>query len=107
MPTSGATPPANWRCAGSIMSLSRTTTRELSIFAATPRDGGWKRSSQNPARTSIGSFREILLAVRFFLGVDGGQSSVTAVIGDERRRVLGAGRGGPCREIGNIAEAIS
>jgi N-acetylglucosamine kinase-like BadF-type ATPase len=42
-----------------------------------------------------------------FLGVDGGQSSVTAVIGDERGRVLGTGRAGPCPEIGNIAEAIS
>jgi N-acetylglucosamine kinase-like BadF-type ATPase len=47
------------------------------------------------------------LAVRSFLGVDGGQSSVTAVIGDERGRVLGTGRAGPCREIGNIARAIS
>jgi N-acetylglucosamine kinase-like BadF-type ATPase len=45
--------------------------------------------------------------VRLFLGVDGGQSSVTAVIGDERGRVLGSGRAGPCREIANIAEAIS
>jgi N-acetylglucosamine kinase-like BadF-type ATPase len=45
--------------------------------------------------------------VRLFLGVDGGQSSVTAVIGDERGRVLGTGRAGPCREIANIAEAIS
>ncbi|HEY6344170.1 MAG TPA: BadF/BadG/BcrA/BcrD ATPase family protein [Bryobacteraceae bacterium] len=45
--------------------------------------------------------------MRFFLGVDGGQTSVTAVIGDERGRVLGTGRAGPCREIANIAEAIS
>jgi N-acetylglucosamine kinase-like BadF-type ATPase len=45
--------------------------------------------------------------VRLFLGADGGQSSVTAVIGNERGRVLGTGRAGPCREIANIAEAIS
>ena len=33
--------------------------------------------------------------MRLFLGVDGGQSSTTALIGDENRRVLGTGRGGP------------
>jgi N-acetylglucosamine kinase-like BadF-type ATPase len=37
---------------------------------------------------------------RLFLGVDGGQSSTTALIGDETGRVLGAGRGGPCNHIG-------
>ena len=31
-----------------------------------------------------------------FLGVDGGQSSTTALIGDETGRVLGEGVGGPC-----------
>ena len=34
--------------------------------------------------------------MRLFLGVDGGQSSTTALIGDETGRVLGAGKGGPC-----------
>ncbi len=34
-----------------------------------------------------------------FLGVDGGQSSTTAVIGDESGRVLGLGRGGPCNHV--------
>jgi N-acetylglucosamine kinase-like BadF-type ATPase len=34
--------------------------------------------------------------MRLFLGVDGGQSGTTAVIGDEAGHVLGAGRGGPC-----------
>jgi N-acetylglucosamine kinase-like BadF-type ATPase len=37
---------------------------------------------------------------KFFLGVDGGQSSTTALIGDQSGRVLGAGRGGPCNHIG-------
>ena len=37
---------------------------------------------------------------RLFLGVDGGQSSTTALIGDETGRVLGAGHGGPCNHIG-------
>jgi len=35
-----------------------------------------------------------------FLGVDGGQSSTTAVIGDQTGRVLGSGRGGPCNHVG-------
>ncbi|MBV8820297.1 MAG: hypothetical protein JO022_18190, partial [Acidobacteriaceae bacterium] len=34
-----------------------------------------------------------------FLGVDGGQSSTTALIGDETGRVIGAGRGGPCNHV--------
>jgi N-acetylglucosamine kinase-like BadF-type ATPase len=37
---------------------------------------------------------------RYFLGVDGGQSSTTAIIGDETGRVLGVGRGGPCNHAG-------
>jgi N-acetylglucosamine kinase-like BadF-type ATPase len=37
---------------------------------------------------------------RLFLGVDGGQSSTTAWIGDESGRVLGAGSGGPCNHVG-------
>jgi N-acetylglucosamine kinase-like BadF-type ATPase len=36
---------------------------------------------------------------QYFLGVDGGQSSTTALIGDETGRVLGAGSGGPCNHI--------
>lgn len=39
--------------------------------------------------------------MRLFLGVDGGQSGTTALIGDEAGHVLGAGSGGPC----NHAEA--
>ncbi len=35
-----------------------------------------------------------------FLGVDGGQSATTALIGDETGRVLGYGRGGPCNHVG-------
>ena len=34
--------------------------------------------------------------MRFFLGVDGGQSSTTALIGDATGRIVGVGRGGPC-----------
>jgi N-acetylglucosamine kinase-like BadF-type ATPase len=36
---------------------------------------------------------------QFFLGVDGGQSSTTALIGDETGRVVGAGSGGPCNHV--------
>jgi N-acetylglucosamine kinase-like BadF-type ATPase len=35
----------------------------------------------------------------YFLGVDGGQSSTTAAVGDEWGRVIGYGRGGPCNHI--------
>ncbi|SPE40658.1 ATPase, BadF/BadG/BcrA/BcrD type [Candidatus Sulfopaludibacter sp. SbA3] len=38
--------------------------------------------------------------MRFFLGVDGGQSGTTAVIGDENGRVLGEGEAGPCNHAG-------
>jgi N-acetylglucosamine kinase len=34
--------------------------------------------------------------MNLFLGVDGGQSGTTAVIGDEHGRVLGTGEAGPC-----------
>src|SRR5579864_5639073 len=36
------------------------------------------------------------LPMRLFLGVDGGQSGTSALIGDENGLVLGAGTGGPC-----------
>jgi N-acetylglucosamine kinase len=38
--------------------------------------------------------------MRLFLGVDGGQSSTTVLIGDENGRVLGAGEAGPCNHAG-------
>jgi N-acetylglucosamine kinase-like BadF-type ATPase len=34
-----------------------------------------------------------------YLGVDGGQSSTTALIGDATGRVIGYGRGGPCNHV--------
>jgi N-acetylglucosamine kinase-like BadF-type ATPase len=37
--------------------------------------------------------------MKLFLGVDGGQSSTTALIGDESGRVVGVGRGGPCNHV--------
>ncbi len=39
------------------------------------------------------------MSTQFFLGVDGGQSSTTAMVGDEFGRVLGYGRGGPCNHV--------
>src|SRR6202035_4444231 len=35
----------------------------------------------------------------YFLGLDGGQSSTVAIIGDEAGRVLGMGRAGPCNHV--------
>ena len=44
--------------------------------------------------------------VGIFLGVDGGQSRTTALIGDDEGRVLGMGRGGPCNHVsGDVAQA--
>src|SRR5579875_2257112 len=37
---------------------------------------------------------------RYYLGIDGGQSSTTALIASETGRVLGGGRGGPCNHVG-------
>ena len=37
---------------------------------------------------------------RYFLGIDGGQSSTTALIGDGAGRVSGYGRAGPCNHVG-------
>jgi N-acetylglucosamine kinase-like BadF-type ATPase len=39
-------------------------------------------------------------SARFFLGVDGGQSSTTALIGDETGTILGMGIAGPCNHVG-------
>lgn len=36
----------------------------------------------------------------YFLGVDGGQSGTTALIGDENGQVLGSGEAGPCNHAG-------
>src|SRR5689334_18641338 len=38
--------------------------------------------------------------MKLFLGVDGGQSGTTAVIGDEHGSVLGTGEAGPCNHAG-------
>jgi N-acetylglucosamine kinase-like BadF-type ATPase len=45
--------------------------------------------------------------MRLFLGVDGGQSSTVALIGDESGHVVGIGRGAACRHEGAIREAVS
>jgi N-acetylglucosamine kinase-like BadF-type ATPase len=36
---------------------------------------------------------------RFYLGIDGGQSSTTALIADEGGRAVGVGRSGPCNHV--------
>jgi N-acetylglucosamine kinase-like BadF-type ATPase len=38
--------------------------------------------------------------MKLYLGIDGGQSSTTALIGDESGRVLGEGVAGPCNHVG-------
>jgi N-acetylglucosamine kinase-like BadF-type ATPase len=44
--------------------------------------------------------------MRWFLGVDGGQSGTVATIGDESGNVAGIGRGPACRHPGAIEEAV-
>src|SRR5580698_9644262 len=44
--------------------------------------------------------------MRLFLGVDGGQSSTVALVGDETGRIIGMGRGGPCSDLGSIGDAV-
>jgi N-acetylglucosamine kinase-like BadF-type ATPase len=39
------------------------------------------------------------LPEQLYLGIDGGQSSTTALIGDETGRVIGKGVGGPCNHV--------
>ena len=39
--------------------------------------------------------------MKLFLGLDGGQSGTTALIGDENGRVLGEGHAGPCNHAGS------
>jgi N-acetylglucosamine kinase-like BadF-type ATPase len=36
---------------------------------------------------------------RFYLGIDGGQSSTKALLSDETGKVIGRGRGGPCNHV--------
>jgi len=44
--------------------------------------------------------------MRLFLGVDGGQSSTIALIGDETGQVIGMGRAAACRYEGALKEAV-
>lgn len=41
---------------------------------------------------------------QYFLGVDGGQSSTTAIIGDQHGNLLGWGTDGPCNHVASAAE---
>ena len=40
------------------------------------------------------------MSAQYFLGIDGGQSSTIALIGDQNGWVSGAGRSGPCNHVG-------
>jgi N-acetylglucosamine kinase-like BadF-type ATPase len=40
---------------------------------------------------------------RFYLGIDGGQSSTIALIADQDGQIIGQGRGGPCNHVGSAA----
>lgn len=54
-------------------------------------------ASRRPRQVEIGQSDEaVSAAMKYFLGVDGGQSGTTAAIGDENGQVLGMGEAGPC-----------
>ena len=42
--------------------------------------------------------------MKLFLGVDGGQSSTMAVIGDDTGRIVGLGQDGPCNHVKSVDE---
>jgi glucosamine kinase len=43
--------------------------------------------------------------VRFYAGIDGGQTSTVALIADERHEILGRGVAGPCDHVGQSADS--
>ena len=43
--------------------------------------------------------------MKFFAGIDGGQSSTVALIADESKQILGRGVAGPCDHIGQAADS--
>lgn len=43
--------------------------------------------------------------MKLYAGIDGGQSSTTAVVGDERGKILGTGHAGPADEVGENAHS--
>ena len=43
--------------------------------------------------------------MRLYAGIDGGQSSTTAIVADERGRILARGRGGPADEVAQGADS--
>jgi N-acetylglucosamine kinase-like BadF-type ATPase len=45
--------------------------------------------------------------MRLFLGVDGGQSSTVALVGDETGRITGIGRGPACGDVGALRAAVN
>src|ERR1700730_4841048 len=61
------------------------------------RSGLWRAALSGNAS---GAWPSGARQVNLFLGVDGGQSSTTALIGDETGRVIGIGRAGPVNHIG-------
>lgn len=44
--------------------------------------------------------------MKLYAGIDGGQSSTTAVVGDERGTILGTGHAGPADEVGENAQSV-
>lgn len=45
------------------------------------------------------------MALRLFMGIDGGQSSTTVLVGDARGKIIGTARGGPCNHVASASLA--
>jgi len=71
----------------------RRRIRRRTTFKGTPAYGAFGKWAKIKERGSIDCHETVL-------GVDGGQSSTTVLIGDESGRVLGAGEAGPCNHAG-------
>ena len=71
---------------------------ESDELAKAVREG--RRSGGYGGGWAIRRSEAVSTAMKYFLGVDGGQSGTTAMIGDETGRVLGTGEAGPCNHAG-------
>src|SRR5947209_3587303 len=94
--------PKSSSAAASITSSPARAIWDTMICARTPTFMAFAWPASTKARDCI-NYPEHF-AMRLFLGVDGGQSGTTAVIGDETGRLLGTVEAGPCNHAA-IAEA--
>ncbi len=65
-----------------------------------PRTRHWYEDATRATRSVFHRLFEVRISLpRLYLGVDGGQSSTTAIIANQDGQVLGVGRSGPCNHV--------